>query len=177
MKAMSLISAFTSLLISFASTNLLAAEVSIGYEYKQNPQVDFSKATKGPMKIGQFTDARSVADARTLAGDSIADQPVADIVSNALVQAVTAGGATLVQEGQALTLDGEVTEVLVTEKDGGVEVTIRTHVTLRRGSQTAFDTVIFGRSSGATLEEAVRATLDRLVNSLILDDYFLMEVL
>ena len=107
----------------------------------------------------------------------MADQPVADIVSNALVQAVTAGGATLVEEGQNLTLDGEVTEVLVAEKDGGIEVTIRTHVTLRRGGQTAFDTVIFGRSSGSTLAEAVQATLDRLVNSLILDDYFLMEIL
>ena len=177
MKAMSVIGTLTSLLIVLASTNLFAAEVSIGYEYKQNPQVDFSKATKGPLKIAKFTDGRSVPDGRTLAGESMADQPVADIVSNALVQAITAGGATLVEEGQNLTLDGEVTEVLVAEKDGSIEVTIRTHVTLRRGGQTAFDTVIFGRSSGSSLVEAVQATLDRLVNSLILDDYFLMEVL
>jgi hypothetical protein len=177
MKAMPLVCTVTSLLYLFASTNLFAAEVAIGYEYKLTPQVDFSKATKGPLKIAKFTDGRSLPDERTLAGDSLVDQPVADIVSDALVQAVTAGGGTLVEEGQKITLDGEVTEVLVTEKDGGIEVTIRTHVTLRRGSQTAFDTVIFGRSSGSTLEEAVRATLDRLVNSLILDDYFLMEVL
>ncbi len=177
MKAMSVIGTLTSLLIVLASTNLFAAEVSIGYEYKQNPQVDFSKATKGPLKIAKFTDGRSIPDGRILAGESMADQPVADIVSNALVQAITAGGATLVEEGQSLTLDGEVTEVLVAEKDGSVEVTIRTHVTLRRGGQTAFDTVIFGRSSGSSLVEAVQATLDRLVNSLILDDYFLMEVL
>lgn len=177
MKATPRIIAIGSLLILFTSASLLAAEVSIGYEYKQNPQVDFNKSTKGPLKIAQFTDARSVPDARTLTEESLADRAVADIVSDALAQAITAGGGTLVEEGQNLTLDGEITEVLVVEKDGGLEVTIRTHVTLRRGGQTAFDTVIFGRSSGATLDEAVRATLDRLVNSLILDDYFLMEVL
>ncbi len=172
-----LIRTVASLLIMLSPTCLLAAEVTIGYEYAQEPQVDFSKATKGPLKIAQFTDARSVTDSRTLAGDSLADQPIADIVSNALIQAVIAGGGNVVEDGQNLTLDGEVTELLVAEKDGVIEVTIRTHVTLRRGSQTAFDTVIFGRSTGATLDEAVRATLDRLVNSLILDDYFLMEVL
>lgn len=177
MKAMSLFSATIFMLVMLASSSLLAEEVRIAYEYKQNPQVDFGKATKGPLKIAKFTDARTVTDSRILTGDSLAEQPMPDIVSNALTQAVTAGGATLVEEGQSLTLEGEVTEVSVVAKDGGHEVTIRTHVTLRRGTQTAFDTVIFGRSSGGTLEEAVRASLDRLVNSLILDDYFLMEVL
>jgi len=177
MKAMPLYCVILSMLVMLASSGLAAEEVRVAYEYKQNPQVDFSKATKGPLKISKFTDARTVGDSRTLFGTTIAEQPVPDIVSDALIQAVTAGGATLVDEGQNLTLDGEVTEVSVLEKDGVHEVTIRTHVTLRRGAQTAFDAVIFGRSSGASLDEAVRATLDKLVNSLILDDYFLMEVL
>lgn len=155
---------------------VMADEISVAYEYTQNPQVDFSKATKGPLKVAKFTDARSVSDSRLLTVDT-AEAPVPDIVNDALVQAFTAGGATLVETGEALTLEGELTEVAVTPKDGEIEVTIRTHVTLKRGTQTAFDTVIFGRAAGESLEQAVRATLDRLVNSLILDDYFLMEVL
>ena len=103
--------------------------------------------------------------------------PITDIVNNALVQAFEAGGAALVQEGQTLTLEGELTEVLVANKGSGSEVTIRTHVTLKRGSQTVFDNIIFGRAEAPTLDAAVKATLDKLVNSLILDDYFLMEII
>jgi len=157
-------------------TPLMADEINVAYEYMQKPQVDFSKATKGPLKVAMFSDARQVSDPKAISDDTV-EQPVSEIVRNALAQAFVAGGATLVEDGQSLTLEGEITEVAVAEKDGAYEVTIRTHVTLKRGSQTAFDTVIFGRASGELLDQAVRATLDRLVNSLILDDYFLMEVL
>lgn len=164
-------------LLAFTCNPVFAAnEISVAYKYTQKPQVDFSKATKGPLKISEFTDTRQVGDPRSIS-DDMADQPVSTIVRSALSQAFIAGGAALVEDGQALTLDGEITEVAVASKDGAFEVTIRTHVTLKRGSQTAFDTVIFGRASGEMLDEAIRATLDKLVNSLILDDYFLMEVL
>ncbi|MDP1932717.1 MAG: hypothetical protein Q8L60_14795 [Gammaproteobacteria bacterium] len=153
-----------------------AEDVLINYEYTLSPQIDFSKTSKGTLKVAAFTDKRAVANAREIAGFQ-AEEPVAGIVRNALVQAFTAGGALLVDDGQSLTLEGELTEVLVAEKEAGIEVTIRTHITLKQGARTAFDTVIFGRSTGVTLDEAVRATLDRLVNSLILDDYFIMEAI
>ncbi len=155
-----------------------ADDISISYDYTQTPQVDFSKMPKGPLKVAPFSDKRTaIPEDSRLIFSSIAEQPIVDIVNNALVQAFEAGGAVLVQDGQVLTLEGELTELQVTEKDGGIEVTIRTHVTLKRGSQTVFDNVIFGRASAPVLDAAVRATLDKLVNSLILDDYFLMEVI
>lgn len=155
-----------------------ADDIAINYDYAQIPQVDFSKMPKGPLKVAPFSDKRALTPDRSRnISSSIAEQPIADIVNNALVQAFEAGGATLVQDGQALTLEGELTELQVTEKDAGVEVTIRTHVILKRGSQTVFDNVIFGRATAPLLDEAVRTTLDKLVNSLILDDYFLMEVI
>lgn len=153
-----------------------ADDIEINYDYIQKPQVDFSKMPKGPLKISSFTDNRGV-DAKQITDSVMAEEAVASIVNDALVQAFEAGGAALVDDGQKLTLGGEVTEVQVADKDGGVEVTIRTHVTLKNGSRTAYDTVIFGRDSGATVEAATRAALDKLVNSLILDDYFLMEVI
>jgi hypothetical protein len=156
--------------------SVFADEISVDYQYTQSPQVDFSKATKGPLKLAVFTDARTVEDPRMLTEDLV-EVPVADLVNDALKQAFVAGGASLVDQSERLTLEGEITEVAVSEKDGGFEVTIRTHVTLKRGGQSAFNTVIFGRASGQSLDQAVRATLDKLVNSLILDDYFLMEVL
>ena len=158
---------------------LSAAEnILINYDYAQTPQVDFSKMPKGPLKVAPFSDKRDInsADLR-LVSTFTAEMPITDIVNNALVQAFEAGGAALVQEGQTLTLEGELTEVLVANKGSGSEVTIRTHVTLKRGSQTVFDNIIFGRAEAPTLDAAVKATFDKLVNSLILDDYFLMEII
>jgi len=164
--------------ISLQTSKATADDVVINYDYSQKPQVDFSKMPKGPLKVAPFSDKRAVApsESKTISSSNI-EKPIADIVNDALVQAFEAGGAALVQEGQVLTLEGELTELLVTEKDTGIEVTIRTHVTLKKGSQTVFDNVIFGRASAPLLDAAVRATLDKLVNSLILDDYFLMEVI
>lgn len=165
-------------LASFVAIALPVAadDVMVHYQYTQKPQVDFSKAPKGALKVADFTDKRDGAAANQI-GNATAEASVAEIVNDALKQSFIAGGAALVEDGQALTLDGEITEVSVVEKSGQQEVTIRTHVTLRAGGRTAFDTVIFGRASDADLGTAIRGALDRLVNSLILDDYFLMEVI
>src|SRR5690606_1752915 len=153
-----------------------AENIEINYEYAQKPQVDFSKMPKGPLKIAEFTDSRG-AEPTALTAELDSEEPVADIVNDALVQAFTAGGAALVEEVEKLTLEGEVTEVQVVDKAGVIEATIRTRATLKRGSQSGYSTVIFGRAEAATADEAIRLSLDKLVNSLILDDYFLMEVL
>ncbi len=179
MKARDLILALPfACVISLQTLTANANDILINYDYSQAPQVDFSNMPKGPLKVAPFSDKRAVAPNETATIlSSNAEKPVAEIINDALVQAFEAGGAKLVQEGEALTLEGELTELQVTEKETGVEVTIRTHVTLKRGSQTVFDNVIFGRASAPMLDAAVRATLDKLVNSLILDDYFLMEVI
>jgi len=153
-----------------------ADSIEVNYEYSLKPQVDFSKMPKGPLKIAAFTDSRGV-EPTTFTADLQADEPVADIVADALVQGFTAGGAALVDDGEKLTLEGDITEVQIVDKNGAIEATIRTRAILKRGSQSAYSTVIFGRAEAASVDEAIRLSLDKLVNSLILDDYFLMEVL
>ena len=153
-----------------------AEEINVNYEYTQKPQVDFSSMPKGPLKIAAFTDGRGV-EANALTADIQTEEPVAAIVNDALTQAFTAGGAALVEDGEKLTLEGEITEVQIVDNNGSSDVTIRTRATLKQGSRTAYSTVIFGRAEAASVDEAVRMSLDKLVNSLILDDYFLMEVL
>ena len=157
------------------STATFAEDIEVNFNYSQDPQVDFSKAPKGPLKIAGFTDARG-GDA-TLIGTYNAEQPVAQIVHDALSQAFIAGGAGLVEEGQSLTLNGEVTEFSVQDKAGEFDVTVRAHVTLRSGSRTAYDTVIFGRASAAAHNAASHGALEKLVTSLIWDDYCLNEVI
>src|SRR5690554_2724244 len=153
-----------------------ADEVTVNYKYTLDPQVDFSKAPKGALNVADFTDARDVADPRAMS-DYMAEMPVAEMVNDALTQAFVAGEAGLVSEGQSFTLNGEVTEFSIEETDSGFDVIVRTHATLRAGSRTAFDAVIFGRANAATVEAAISGALDKLVHSLIWDDYFLMEVI
>lgn len=161
-------------LLSF-STVSFAEDIEVNFHYDQDPQVDFSKAPKGTLKIVGFTDVRG-ADAN-LIGSYHAEKPVAQIIHDALSQAFIAGGAGLVEEGQALTLNGEVTEFSVQDKDGEYDVTVRVHATLRSGSRTAYDAVIFGRASAAQLDAAIHGALEKLITSLIWDDYFLNEVI
>jgi len=161
-------------LLSF-STVSFAEDIEVNFHHMQDHKVDFSKAAKGSLKVAVFTDARG-GDA-TLIGAYNAERPVAKIVHDALNQAFIAGGAGLVEEGQILTLNGEVTEFSVQDKDGEFDVTVRTHVTLQSGSRTAYDTVIFGRASAAELDAAIHAALEKLITSLVWDDYFLNEVL
>ena len=160
--------------LSFSSVSF-AEDVEVNFNYTQDPQVDFSKAPKGALKIADFTDTRG-GDA-TLIGSYNAEQPVTEIVHDALSQAFIAGGAGLVEEGQSLTLNGEVTEFSVQDKAGEFDVTVRVHATLRSGSRTAYDTVIFGRASAAELNAAINGALEKLITSLIWDDYFLNEVI
>jgi len=160
----------------FLPTLASADDISVQYEYKLDPQVDFSTAPKGALKVNAFTDARGAADARSI-GEYSVEMPVTEMIHSALTQAFVAGGAGLVEEGQGLTLSGEVTEFSVADKDGEYDVTVRTHVTLRAGTRSAYDTVIFGRASAPEIEAAISAALDKLVHSLIWDDYFLLEVI
>lgn len=157
------------------STISFAESVEVNFKYAQDPQVDFSGSPKGSLKIATFTDARG-GDAN-LIGSYQAEKPVAEIVNDALTQAFIAGGAALVQDGQSLTLDGEVTEFSVANDAGEFDVTVRAHVTLRAGTRTAYDTVIFGRASATELNAAIHGALEKLITSLIWDDYFLNEVI
>ena len=157
-------------------TTATAQDVAVNYEYTQKPQVDFTPMPKGTLKLNTFTDTRG-ADMANKIGTFTSSIAVSEIVNDALTQAFVAGGAKLVESDQSLTLTGEITEASVTDKDGDFDVIIRTHITLRSGSRTAYDAVIFGRATAATPEEATRAALDKLVNSLIWDDYFLNEVI
>lgn len=161
-------------LLSF-STFSFAEDIEVNFHYDQDPQVDFSKAPKGSLKIAGFTDTRG-GDATEI-GSYNAEQAVTEIVHDALSQAFVAGGAALVEEGQSLTLNGEVTEFSVQDKDGEYDVIVRVHATLLAGSRTAYDTVIFGRASATELNTAIHQALEKLITSLIWDDYFLNEVI
>jgi hypothetical protein len=168
-----------------------AEEVSVQFEYDGNHGVDFS-SMKGSFSVGTFTDDREVDDGKLITdndlgsgnGGFVAEEELSVMVQDALAQGFTSAGAELASADADMSISGSIlsTEAEIMERDGAqlLQLTIRVNVQLSAGGRTAFQTTLFGRGR-VPLEEgmavAVRASLDRMIRGLVLDDYFLQEVL
>ncbi len=160
--------------------NLQAADpIDLDYQYPgSSSDLDLS-AAKGSIRITTFGDTRSVDEKRLVSVDGAEhqlQQPVAEIISTALRQAFEANDAPLVDEGQRLTLEGNLTEFTASSTADGIEVQTRTSVTLKDQGRTVWEGALFSRTSASTLEEALRSNINRVVEELLIDDYFLMEL-
>ena len=179
-------------LVSLSTASLFAAEeVSVQYKYEGDHGIDFS-AMRGSFSVGTFTDDRGIENGKLITdsdlgsgnGGYVAEEELSVLVQDALAQGFTSGGAELVTADADMSLSGSVlsTEAQIIERDGAqlLQLTIRASVQLRTGSRTAWQTTLFGRGRVAVDEGmavAVRASLDRIIRELVLDDYFLQEVL
>ncbi len=154
--------------------------ISFNYVFEGDHQVDFSSMARGPLRVGEFTDGRAVDNPMLIAGDIVADKALADIVRDALVQGFLKGNAGLVDSAENLILEGSIVSSETAVSGDTVQITIRTSVQLRNAGRTIWENVLFGRGSAPVAEGANAAladALDRTIRSLVLDDYFLMEVL
>jgi hypothetical protein len=94
-----------------------------------------------------------------------------------------ASNAKLTDEGAGMRLAGSLlaTEAAVVNR-GGVEslqITLRTSIVLMEGSRTVWQTKLFGRGTVPASDgtaAAVGKALDRLIEELLIDDYFLAEI-
>jgi hypothetical protein len=168
--------AFT-FLISCGTVGQASEDLALDYNYTRGPSDPSLAKLKGPIKIASFGDTRVVEDNRLISDDVQVEAPVAEIVSAAFVQAFKSNGATLAEEDVRFTLEGALTELNTTTKDGGVEIQLRAKVVLKDSGRTVWENVLFSRSTGENAAEAMRASLSKLVQELLLDDYFLMEII
>ena len=162
-----------------------AEEVSVNFVYEGTVRPDFSNMSRGPLKVGEFTDSRGgnpnlIADG---AGGFVADKPLADIVRDALVQGLTKGNAALVESGENMALVGNIvsSEAELIDSNGveSIQLTIRTRVQLQGSGRTIWETVLFGRGTAPAaggILEAISGAMDRTIRGLVQDDYFLIEV-
>jgi len=160
-----------------------AEEIAVSYVYDGQVRADFSNMSRGPMKVGEFTDSRNEGNPNLISTDYMADRPLADIVRDAIVQGLEKGGAALVDSGENLTLVGSIqSSELQQVDDNGVaslQLTIRTRVQLLGSGRTIWETVLFGRGTTPATEginAALSGALDRTIRSLVQDDYFLIEL-
>lgn len=160
--------------------------VELDYRYAGGHDVDFSSMPRGPLKIAEFTDARGVDNPQLIAGKNREDaqqlnQAVADLVRSAFIQGIESGGGSVAAAGEKLVLTGEVIELTSAQVNGEIEVTARSKVQLQSSAGSKlYSTTAFGRASvpaSEGLNAALSASLDKMVNSLLWDDYFLMQVI
>jgi len=176
-----------SLVVFFSLSVLAIEEVDFAYSYDKNHGVDFSTFRNGPFKVSTFTDSRDVDDPKLIAALNSeagyrSNTDLADLVKDAIVQGFLKGDAGLVDEGETMSLAGQVvsTEAEVAA-DGAIQLTVRASVQLLQPSgRTVWQSNLFGRGN-ATADEGIAGALSqaltRIVDQLMLDDYFLMEIL
>lgn len=170
---------------------LAAEEIDYSYTLEKNHGIDFSDLRGGQLRVADFSDSRGVAastlidtDLGEISGGIQLTKPLSDIITDAVKQGFIIGDAKLVDEGEGLLLAGEITvsEATIRDRNGtaSIQMTLRAKVQLRSGGSQVWQNTLFGRGY-APLSEGIEAalsnSLDRLVDSLVNDDYFLLQVL
>ena len=170
-----------------------AEEVTIQFDYAGNHGVDLSKI-RGSFRVAEFTDDRGQENPRLItasdlgntaaAGGYQAQVPVTGIIQDAFMQGFASGGAALVDAGEDMSIAGKLlsSEAQIIERDGVemIQLTWRVNVQLRKGGRNIWQTTLFGRGRTPVADgmtAAVHAALNRLINELLGDDYFLQEIL
>lgn len=189
MKIRYLVSIFAACLGLFSASLTAAEDVVVNYKMEGAPRSDLS-SMKVSLRIAEFTDGRSfdnprlITDANLLGADGFqAEKAISEIIQDAMISGFANANANLVDADGDMFLQGELlsSEAKIIDRGGveTLELTLRTSVQLMSGSRTVWQTTLLGRgriptSEGMTV--TVRAALDRLINELIGDDYFLAEI-
>ena len=169
--------------IALICNSLFAAEdVTVAYQYAGNHNTDFG-SIRVSLGVGEFSDGRSVENARQITDDYQAESPLAELVRDALLQGFVHGGAELVDDGADMLIVGRInsSEVQIVDRSGveSLQLTIRTAVQLQGRGRTIWETTLFGRGVVPVSEgivAAVHGAMDRMIRELVSDDYFLIEL-
>ncbi len=176
--------------LGFFSASVIAAEdLVINSKMEGAPRSDLS-SMKVSLRIAEFTDGRSIDNPRLLTGANLlgadgfqVEKAVSEIIQDAMISGFGNANAKLVDADGDMFLQGNLlsSEAKIIDRGGveTLELTLRTSVQLMSGSRTVWQTTLFGRGRTPTSEGmtvTVRAALDRLINELIGDDYFLAEI-
>lgn len=169
--------------LMLSSPALLAGEkLELDYHYTGDTGVSLSSMMGGPLSISKFTDQRAIEDKhdinRAEQEDVTLSQAPAAVIQRAFHEAFVSADAQLGDADTPLTLSGNLLEMEIVESASGTEVLIRCELTLNNQGRNAWQSVVFSRvaADGQDLSATIAKGLDRLVNELFLDDYFLMEL-
>lgn len=161
--------------------NGLAESVSVDYQFSGNTGVDLSGMTGAPMTVNAFTDSRDLPgnEALVVGEDNLTleGSTFAEVVRQALISSFEASSAEL-GEGGNLSLDGNIVELEFRPGADGLEMVLRTELTLYSGSRNAWQSTLLSsvRTEFVDFETAIYDSMDRLISELFYDDYFLLAL-
>ncbi len=175
----------------FMSMNSSAEEIVVDYNFQGSAPTDLSNM-KATLHFAEFTDSRSGVSANLLTDKDLGlgsadgyqlDQTAAEVVRSALSQAFASGNAKLVDADGEMYIAGDLQSVDAQIVDrGGVEsiqITFRTNIQLRAGSRMIWQTTIYGRGTRPVadgVQATIHAAMNRTIDELLMDDYFLAEI-
>lgn len=182
MKSRHMISLALSGLLLATSPLMAGEKIELDYTYTGDTGVSLSSMMGGPLGINSFTDQRAIENKhdikRAQQEDVTLSQPPTEIIQQAFHEAFVSADAQLGDADTPLTLSGKLLEMEIVESADGTEVLIRCELSLNNQGRNAWQSVVFSRvaADGQDLSATITQGLDRLVNELFLDDYFLMEL-
>jgi hypothetical protein len=165
------------------------SEIEIATAFSGGKLTELS-GMKTTLSVPAFADERDVSDPRVIFTGELADdgvamasRPLAEIVGEAMHSAFAASAARLATDDAGMRLAGTLiaTDAALVDR-GGVEslqLTLRTSIQLVEGTRIVWQTKLFGRGTVPLSEGAAAAVskaLDRLIEELLIDDYFLAEI-
>lgn len=191
MKIQHLLAIFATCYCFVSSTVFAVEDIVVDYKMEGAPRADLS-SMKIELRIAEFTDGRSIENPRLITdvnldnateGGYQAEKALSEIIQDAIKDGFANANAKLVETEGDMYLQGNLlsTEAQIIDR-GGVEtiqLTLRTAVQLMSGSRTVWQTTLFGRGrvpASEGMAATVRAALDRMINELIGDGYFLAEI-
>lgn len=178
------ISVFVATLLSLTGTLLFAGQpLDVSYQYQGKTGVNLATIRGGPLFVSEFTDQRNDGDLQDIQRPN--GEPItltglspADLAHSAILGAFTSSGATPGNNESQLTLNGTLIAMSIQDTESGLEVLIRCELTLINQGRNAWQSVVFSRTlvESKDISLAIGQGLDRLVDELFRDDYFLMEL-
>lgn len=167
--------------LMFGAQAVMAETVNVDYQFTGNTGVDLSGMTGAPMEVNAFTDGRELPgnEAVVVGEDNLVleGSTFAELVRKALISSFESSGASL-GEGGNLSLDGKIVELEFRPGADGLEMVLRTELTLYSGSRNAWQSTILSsvRTEFVDFESAIYDSMDRLISELFYDDYFLIAL-
>lgn len=182
---------FALILGSFATSSLAIEDIAVEYSFQGSGPTDLSNM-KGTLHFAEFTDSRSGVDAKLLTNKDLGlgsadgyqlDQAAAEVVQEAMIQGFAASKAKLVDAEGEMYIAGDLQslDAQIVDRAGveSLQITFRTNIQLRSGSRMIWQTTLYGRGTRPATEgiqATIHAALNRTIEELLLDDYFLAEI-
>lgn len=172
---------------------LAQEDITVNFQYQGSHNVDLNKM-RGTLRIAEFTDGRGDGNSKLITASDLgnsaasggyqAEQPLPEIIRDALAQGFKQGNAKLVDADGDMQIVGSLlsSDTTLVDREGvpSIQITLRTNIQLQGGGRTIWQTTLFGRGIAPVSEglaAAVNAALDRTIRELIQDDYFTLEIL